>query len=416
MTIKNNNRWAERRALMDCVMLGNYDVSDKVGITEWIESLSDDKVLELSESIVYSVSDNESKNILESGYMSSMAAKSTSHVMSENLLRERAYSIIQEADEGQPMIDVDKLLKHGGGTVVAVAALKAWIIDPEQGEKIMLQLKRISSTEYDKGAEIFNRMAHTWKITQAHRNLSWAEKAIDHSLGAPDPDKIKGAKEALAKLEKDGPTEIFPRIASYVNRMKRVARKITNLNNATAAPGNVSGVNTARKELDREIKKAGIAWDKHNRDGGADALKSKGVAALKSTATKASYLILLVGITGTIIWAYNLYKNMIKGAGAACKKLKKNDHTICVLNYKIRACDQFISELRGALPACEKHKNPDRCNHSIQTHIWNWTRKKKAFQEKLHVMMAVHPNVPITTPGATRATPGAESSIFRNRM
>lgn len=382
MTIQKSDCWAERRALMDMTMLGSYGVSDRVGVTEWIENMSDENVSDLTEHVLICESESEIKNILETQYLSEMSIKSSAHIISESALMSGAMNVLMEADEASVTHpDLGKMLKHVGYAGVATYIVKTALTDPDEAHLMMINLKKISATEYDKVARIVN--------IQYRRATG-----------------------------KSG--ELFPRVGKYIEKIKDAAEKANTLHTLQKQ---TSGVHTrelknAKTELQQSVKAASKALDP------IKAKAKKSLEKVKPTvgliAKNGTFILGMVGITGLLIHLYKWYQLIAKGSHDACKKLKKNDYRICVVNYKIKACDSIIKKLQDAIPGCANHKNPDRCSHSLQTHIWNWTRKKKAYQEKLVSLKAAHPDIPASAAKSSR-TPvvkqgaGNASSIFRAR-
>ena len=219
------------------------------------------------------------------------------------------------------------------------------------------------------------------------------------------------AKKVGAELAKKKIPSPFPIVDKYLKHITKASddQKILTLKSASGA--SPKALDSMRKKVNKSLNRAGDEFDKSFAGS-----KKKASSIAHFAAASGKVLLGVVGITGLIVALYKMYQTFADGSHTACKKLKGKDYKVCVLNYKINACAMIIKKLQESVEACETHKNPDRCSHSIQSHIWNWTRKKKAYQEKLAAVMAVH--APVSAPKAEPkgTASGAESSIFRNRV
>ena len=303
----NNYCWATKRSLMDNTMLGTYGVSDKIGITNWIENLDDDKVKVLSECLMNS--EGEEKQILEAWYSNDSAEKNTSHVINEYTWSEKRSDVLMEADDGPKHVDIVKVVKYGSITAAALFMIKLQADNPDEAQRQWTNLKRWSLSVYEQVASVTRTL----------------------SAGKVNPPSVIKTQKALQKMS-DKQRELSDKIKGGKVKANTITSK--------------------RKEIKRLAKKVGNAWNQ-------DLKKSK--EGFKSVLKKSGGLLGgLIGITGLGIVLWQLYKNLLSPAAKACRGKKGTEHTACILKYKITACDIIINKYQEALGSCKDHKNPER--------------------------------------------------------
>lgn len=365
MNKKDNSCWSTRHGLMDMVMLDCYNVSDKIGVAEWIEKLPCDKLSNLAEALIISETDNDRKQILEENYLTSITKEKEPILIREYNWSEKRNSILMEADDGSQPVDIMKVIKYGGAAAGAAFIVKLWAENPEKAELEMTNLKKGSAKLYDIVADRANLL-------------------INNTRGHQDP---------VTKKWVSAVDEPFPRIEKYSKDLQRVSDLQKKLKDATYGesenikPKSQSEINALRKQVDKAKDVAGKRFGKT-----LEKTKNKLVDTAKFSS---KVLLWTTGITGLLIGLYQLYKHLFSKASIECKKFTGTKKQICMLQNKIAACEIVIQKQKEALPACSKYKNPERCVHSVQSHIWYWGKKKQQYQIKLTAIAAGHPNVPL---------------------
>lgn len=126
--------------------------------------------------------------------------------------------------------------------------------------------------------------------------------------------------------------------------------------------------------LDAQARKDITAWQKQIEK--ADP-KKIGKAALKGS-------LLAAGLVGLSIATIQIYDKFLSAAARSCRGAKSwKDKKICILRHKIAGCETVINKLKQELPNCNKHVNPEKCTHSINSKIWNWTRRRDSYEKKI---------------------------------
>jgi len=368
----NNFCWASKRAIMDLVMFDHYDVSDKVGVTEWIESLSDSEIFTLSESLIGN--DNNGKVILENLYNENLKSKSSVNVIQETKWQDQRNSILMEAEERTtPPIDVVKFLKTGSVIAVSLFLAKVWITDPELFHTYMNNLKEFRANAYQTIAHRVNLLVQ--------KNPQAKEKGLLYPSAVPVQAGFKELKDERARLQilKDTPITNFVKAEEKHQQILAAQKRIQDIEQAIS--GKTKEVKSGiRQTLKSTAKDVGRAFK---------------VPAL-----------VIAGTTAASIALYQIYKRFLSTAAKACKGKTGKDKEACMLTHHINACDVVIEKAKKFLEDCPNSKNPDKCAHTTQSTIWNWERKKQQAQQKLAKVLGqkVRPN--------TSAVP---NEIFRAR-
>jgi len=345
----NNFCWASKRAIMDLVMFDFYGVSDKVGITEWIENLSDSEIFTLSESLIGN--DNNGKIILENLYNENLKSKSSVNVIQESKWQDQRNSILMESEERTtPPIDVVKFLKTGSVIAVSLFLAKVWITDPELFNTYMNNLKEFRANAYQTIAHRVNLLIQ--------KNPAAKEKGLLYPSAAPVQASFEELKNERKKLEilKNMPVSQFNQAEEKHQQILAIQKRIQEIEQAIASK---------TKEV-----KSGIKQTLKNT--GKDVARAFKVPAL-----------VVAGTTAATIVLYRIYKNFFSAAAKACKGKTGKDKEACMLTHHINACDAVIEKAKKFLEDCPNSKNPDKCNHTTQSTIWNWERKKQQAQQKL---------------------------------
>ena len=387
MNKKDNSCWATRHALMDMTALGCYNVSDKNGITEWIEKLPCDEVNNLAESLILSETDNDNKQILEENYLRDITKEKEPTIINEYDWSERRNKVLlTEAEDSSQPIDVMKILKYGGAAAAATYRVKVWADNPEKAELEMTNLKKGSAKLYDQVADRANLLINN----------------------------IRGHRDPNTKKWVNGTGSPFPRVEKYSKDLQRVSNIQKKLKDATYGSGDnlkpksQSEINSLRKQVEKAKDVAGKRF--------GETLKKTGNKLIDTAKFSSKVLLWTTGITGLSIGLYHLYKFLFSKAALSCKKTHGKQRQICILKCKIIACDVVIEKQKEALSGCSKYKNPERCIHSIQSHIWYWEHKKQQYLTKLTAISSGHPDVPlaVTHPEHVEKKP-EETGIFKSK-
>jgi len=320
-------------ALMELVMFGEYKVSDKIGVCEFIERMSDDQLENIAETLIVLDSESDQKSLLENNYNEELKKKNSSVFMSESIFaKNRDQLILQEADDsGTP--DAMKILKVGGVSALGLYIIKHQAEDPAEVSRMMTNLRQTNLRAYETVA------AYVRHVTNGKIDLP---------------------------------------------SMKKTNVALTNLHNAQQA---MSNRYKARKPITPALKNAiDKAKDEVKT---AKSLDLKGGAAGLKRAGKYSGLVILamMGLTGLAIMLVHIYQQYLSDAAVHCKNKKGKENKICILTYKIEACEVAIRKCREALGGCKDKANPEKCIHSVQTQIWNWEKRKRKYQQKIAIMV-----------------------------
>lgn len=94
--------------------------------------------------------------------------------------------------------------------------------------------------------------------------------------------------------------------------------------------------------------------------------------------------LIAVGLTAAVAGLAVAYKNTFSEAAKQCRGMFGKNRTICMLKAQIVACDRAISEAKKAVLECHKAKSEQDCQYKMKQEIYNWTRKKQHYVEKLN--------------------------------
>ena len=320
-----------KKTLMELVMLGEYGVSDKVGICEFIERMDDNQIDDLTKDII--MLENyigNCKIFLEFKYNEELQKKNSSVFMTESLFSNRRDSIIlQEADGDSQKIDLKGAIEMTGVTGGAMWYMKTGVTNPPEANRQMVNLRRSSLDMYHAVAgAIFNLSGRRIILPQLSRTDAQLRNL--HNVHQAASEKMKAG---------------IPYDKSMDDAAKRAELK----------------VKAARRiDLKKSIK--GIEHAGH----------VAGLAVLS-----------LMGTTALALLATHIYQKYLSDAAKNCRGKSGTAKELCINTFKISACDAAIQKCREALPGCKDKNNPEKCTHSIQTQIWNFERRKKLYQQKM---------------------------------
>lgn len=94
--------------------------------------------------------------------------------------------------------------------------------------------------------------------------------------------------------------------------------------------------------------------------------------------------LIALGMTAVIAGLAVMYKNTFSEAAKQCRGMFGKNRTICMLKAQIVACDRAISEAKKAVLGCHNAKSEQDCQYKMKQEIYNWTRKKQHYVEKLN--------------------------------
>jgi len=94
-------------------------------------------------------------------------------------------------------------------------------------------------------------------------------------------------------------------------------------------------------------------------------------------------LLVVGGLTAVGVAAYKVYDRYYSRIGQLCSGRTRDERTICILQHKIRGCEEAIQKYREALLGCQYKDNPDKCQFKIQQQISKWSLRARKYQKKL---------------------------------
>lgn len=327
--------WAAKHALIDMTMFGAYDVSDKVGVAQWIEKLPDNRVLEVFDMMCLDGNSYDKKCFLEESYHSDLTPVSEDTVViNESKWSDARNSILMEAD-GDSKIpaanDINKILKTG---TVSAAALyivhTAASKGPAEADRQLLAAAAFGISRYEQirknVIELMKRMHIPESVQNAMPTLHNTSKHMTAKYRWLSDEKM-GAKRTQAQMDK---------VNAHGERMANL------------------DLSKSKENLKKFLKVPGY------------------IAAGVLTAT---------AIGGLLYLAYQKYAS---AAAVSCRGQKTSkDKSICVLRFKIKACEETIKKATDGLSGCPKNKNPEQCTHAMTSNIWNFKRRKAKLEQEL---------------------------------
>jgi hypothetical protein len=332
---KNDFSQASRLALMELTMLGEYGVSDKVGVCECIENLSDEDAVKLASTIIKLDDDIASKKLLENLYHQSIQSKNSNVSLINESSWNNSRNMLLEADAATTEENVQhlrSLLRTGGIAAASAWLIKVYVQNPNEASLYMSRLKKLSFESYEKLADSVRA------ITKGKIIFPTAVKTIAAQSGVADAHAA--IANSITQREKEIPKKYFEDL----------------------------------KKAKENLKKA------HSED-----LKTS-FSNMKSHYSKVfngTVIVATLGITALAVALVKLYQEFLSDAAKSCRSHKGIEKRICMLTHRISACNVAIQKCQQALGGCQSKSNPEKCIHSIQTQIWNWQRRKKNFEQKL---------------------------------
>jgi len=318
-----------KMALMELTMLGEYGVSDRVGICEFIERMDENQIEDLAKDVIMLEDNVGCKTLLESKYNEELQKQNTRVCMTESLFSSRRDNIILQEAEGDH-IDLQGAIKTGGAMGGTMWVIKMSAENPPEAHAQMTNLRVISSKMYETIADKVATLTH-------------------------------------GKI-------IFP-------TMKRTTRALDKLSTALKKAGSeykdLKG-NTLVSTQDEIIMAKQRLKDARLKD--ITGLKKRYGNAIRHNG---AIILAMMGLTGLAILANHIYQKYLSDAAKHCRGKQGVAKDICVSTFKIEACEAAIQKCREALGSCKDKPNPEKCTHSIQTQIWNWERRKRKYQQRI---------------------------------
>ena len=344
--------WSIRHGLSDAIKHGTISVSDKVGMTNWIDSMSEEQLLETFDMINVLEIEHEQKKFLEESFRDAQIEKNPELItLTESVYANAVGHILTEADEtSDPRKEpISKILKHG--TVAAGASYLLWVA-------------------MNKGPDEFNRQLQGLKIISK--------------------EKYQQVRNALYRMRKSkGENGILPDLTKSIEKNRELHKHLSQ-------KGNIDAETTA-----------GLTGEMRSATSASLGNMKKNILGFLNKSKR--YAVIALGLTATSALLFAVYQRFASKAAKACRgEAGSKARKVCVLRFKIKACDEAVRAGHEALGGCSKHKNPERCTHSIQSDIWNWQRRKKKYEAKLALVA-----------GSRELTPsndaGSKPDIFRHR-
>lgn len=318
--------WAAKHAIIDLVMLECYTVHDKVGVSEFIEDMKSRDLYNLT-TTMFMLDETTNSWLLTNLYNDYLQSKNSDILVTRESqwAEKRNMTLLSEAN---PSDDDDATKLAGdisdavmkGSLVMAVGLIARKAVDPKNRKVIK---DALGILRRDKG-KIYNRIAKQPIVKQFAPGARMSTKT-GQKIFTKDP------------------------AANLSNKLKRAGDRAI----------------TLAKDLDKKITKV------RN-------MKTKDLMKMNL-----KYVIPIAGMAGATALAYAIYQRMYSSAAKSCEKMKGREKSKCMMRFKINAANQAIDKLQEMIIGCENKKDPDKCKYSIQRQIWNWTRRKQKYQEKL---------------------------------
>lgn len=94
--------------------------------------------------------------------------------------------------------------------------------------------------------------------------------------------------------------------------------------------------------------------------------------------------ILMASIATSIgVTAYNFYKDNIAKAARHCQDFKSQEKTKCLLNFKIKATQKLMNDLKAGVSKCKD----DKCKAKLMKKVKNVAVRLNGLQNKLRMVM-----------------------------
>ena len=359
---------AARHTLIDMVMFDALDISDKVGVATYIEEASEEKILQLFESVLHSETEFHSKQLLESNYLESIKGNG---IINEIIWNNGRNNILMEA-EGETTIKIDpsvlvNVFKSGG--FIAVLLYMGNVLvkhGPDEVRKQMAYLESANLAGYDRLRHALDIILK--KFGTKTPTFEEYRKAVREYIGAHE--SIKGQKESLISAKNTltgliGKSNVNPQDKANLEKMVADLEQHISKSKSIISHGGKK-IDAARA---RSLKKI--------------ITKSKEAGpAIKSVATKVGAV--GASIVAMIFAGHYIWQKFLTQASRSCSKFKfGKQKDICILKFKISAADAAIKKVQSELSKCKDHSDPEKCNHALQTEIWNWNRRKHNYMNRL---------------------------------
>lgn len=313
--------WCGRHTMIDMAMMGDFDESDKVGLAEFIEDMSDDNFVLLFECVA-SLDEMEGSKLIKIWY--------------HNKLRENRveFSLVSESE---------------------------W-----SNNRDIILMEEVSDKDQD---DLNNQVLRTIQTA----SIASAVALLVGQLKTPDGiEKVRGVLDYLKIHSKDayGTLSQIPVINKIVTLPAKAADRAAKIGKSFLPPDVVPKAGETLVQAKERLKQgrgySSLLWIEKN---------------WKRVSRKVA--VAAAGIGAITFVGYQIYKLYLAPSAKACKGKKGNQKQICVLKFKINAADKAIEALKQGIEGCKERFDPQKCKYSIQQKIWHWTRRKQRYQKKL---------------------------------
>ena len=234
-----NSMTSVRHALMELTMFGEYGVSDRVGICEFIEKLDNSQLEELTENIIMLEKQNGCKTYLESKYQESLTQQkiNVSYMSESSFSNHRNQILLQETDDSSGnTTQLRYLLKTGGVMAAAAYIVKLMAENPADAGKQLTNLRIISHERYNDIVAAIHRITKgRIDLPQTHKTVGALQDLHSKYKSAIDPlsGKFTGytpqhkididqAKETVRQASKEDRGQLGSKISAMLRRNGKI--------------------------------------------------------------------------------------------------------------------------------------------------------------------------------------------------
>ncbi len=357
--------WAAECALTDLIMLEIYQVKDKMGLCQVIDEMTNQEIFDLTTHLI-TLDENSVARHLDSIYYDYLQEKSEDLCIpnERTLLYERNF-ILSEANESKDL-SAEEIIQIGRNVSISAAVTAYAAIFANDPPKAIKKYKRINR---ELGRDFTKAIRSNPKLWNAVDPKSYVKRqSIERTRAAIKKGlKNKTLTQAEADKMRKGAAAKADKVASWATSKSKTAALNDKVRDLVAKSKETPQQANARKKAAKNAK---------------EALKKANNG--KIPLGKGSKAVLIgSGIVAVSVLAYTIYKNLNDKARKSCAGQKGKAKTICMTRYRITACDKSIKALQESLPGCQEKSDPTKCKYSVQKQIWNWTRRKQKYQQKL---------------------------------
>lgn len=333
--------WASRHALMDLVMLEEYNVSNKVGVTNFIEEMSDGDIYDLTMSMLHT-DESIHSTMLEHSYKEYLSGKIL--INEQSFINGRMEYLTEDSDKKSDGINAQKIINIAVTGSIAQAATQyfLWTLkDPPAAKAARGEISKGLGSRWDNAIK---------KIPRLHKMI-YPEEYTRQKL---TKETLKGSAKKLTSAQK-----------------KKIEEEVQK---AVGDSKVVKGRKWFKRQIDKIIEDPEVTAQKKEA-----AKKLKG----EQKSNNGKVVLAVAGIVALTALAYTIYKYYTDAARKSCNNLRGNNRKICILTFRINAATAAIKKLEEGLPACEEKNNPEKCKYSIQKEIWHWKQRREKYQNQL---------------------------------